>query len=203
MKNFTILFAFILTLCACNKASETETNPKESPSNTTFLITSQKAGPFVLGSKIPNSLNGSTINKKIETQYTEGGLVERPVYTVSKKGDELLKLYSNYDAQNDAYTNTIGEIMILSPLFQTNKKISIGSTIQEFIAVYPNYKLWYTYVSDRYILESEPAGIQFLLRETDFTGETGTIKSEKTPLEPTDFKENAEIYKIRIYGRVK
>src|SRR5699024_6090741 len=119
-------------------------------------------------------------------------------YIASQKGNQLLTLIPTYDTQTKTYTDTLGEIIIHSPRYSTEEGVGVGTTLETFIATYPNYELWYTSVSDRYVVEAQQSSIQFLLKEADFTGNI-TPKSEITMLDTADFKKGAQIQKIRLY----
>ena len=73
----------------------------------------------------------------------------------------------------------------------------MNSALEEFIQAYPEYTIWYTYVSDMYVVETEEVEAQFLLKAEDFTGEM-EVDSVMTPLEKGDFKEGARIAKVRM-----
>ena len=112
----------------------------------------------------------------------------------------MLILKPSYDHESDTYTDITGEIIIVSEKYKTKDRIGINSTIEEFIKKYPKYRLWYTYVSDTYILESEDIGgnIQFLLDAADCVI-TPNADSDITILKLSDFKKNTRIKRIRVW----
>lgn len=104
-----------------------------------------------------------------------------------------------YDTEAQAYTDQIAEIIVISEHFKTEQGIGPESTIKDFAAAYPNARVWYTYVSDRFVLETPQRGhMQFLLRAEDFTGQVDP-RSEITPLTLNQFEPGATIRAVRIY----
>jgi hypothetical protein len=85
------------------------------------------------------------------------------------------------------HNNAISEIIVQSALYKTERNIGIGSTINEFVAAYPDAKIWWTYVSDMYVLETGSLKAQFILDKNDFTGKKPDVKSEITPLSISDY----------------
>jgi hypothetical protein len=108
-----------------------------------------------------------------------------------------LNIAPEYDRQAEKYSDNIGSITVLSPKYMTNEGIGVGSTIEEFTEKYPDPKLWYTYVSGMYIIETDKLNIQFMLREKDFSG-TMVIKGDMTTLNYSDFAPESKIIKVRI-----
>ncbi|HET8754341.1 MAG TPA: hypothetical protein VFM59_08260, partial [Salinimicrobium sp.] len=92
----------------------------------------------------------------------------------------------------------IGEIIIHSEEFKTKEGIGVNSTLEEFLKTYSESEIWFTYVSDRYVVESPEIEAQFILNKEDFTGEV-EIKSAQVTLKPSDFKQGARIEKIRLF----
>ena len=156
-----------------------------------YALTRNSAGDFKIGDKIPVSTDVYTVDEEEITYDTEEGPSVQTVHIVSEENEDLLQIRSDYDS-------TISEMNIFSDRFETAEGIGVGSTITEFIAAYPDYKIWYTYVSDRYVIESESVGGQYLLDRNAFQGKTsGSSDMEMLSLE--DFKADAEIMSIRMY----
>lgn len=197
-----ILFVFF----ACNDAKKTSEHhensgleKREAEAKPEYeLISEERVGIFSLGDPIPNSLENMQIKKSKNTRITEGGPTEEIIYTVSQKGIPQVVLKPKFDPKTGKYNDSIGEIIILSEKYKTDTGIGVNSTLREFQKTYPHFKIWYTYVSDRYVLETKKLPVQFLLKEEDFIGEM-EVKSVKVPLEADDFKESAKIKKIRLY----
>ncbi|MCP4439906.1 MAG: hypothetical protein GY810_13255 [Aureispira sp.] len=104
---------------------------------------------------------------------------------------------------DQAAQETNAELFITSPLLKTKENIGIGSTLEEFIKTYPQYTIWHTYVSDRFVLEAKSidavSSIQFLLSPKDFKGKLPKNPSDMTILKIIDFEPTATIESIRIF----
>jgi hypothetical protein len=176
-------------------AEKTEANNSKL-TNKNYLLTEKAIGNFKIDSPIPfpTTSDDYTINKKIEKRMVEGEVEENPVYIVLKNNEELMRLTPSYFKENTPY---IGEMLVVSSLIKTDKAIGVGSTIEEFIKQYPKYKIWYTYISGMYVIETKDIKAQFLLNEDDLAGEI-TDSGEITILKKSDFKKGAKIIKIRI-----
>ena len=162
-----------------------------------FLIKGHSAGEFKIGAPIPTSLEDYTISREQQVRTTEEGPTEETVITVSRGNEKILEILPAIDLNTGESTEDIGEMRIFSEQFRTEKGIGVNSTLEEFIQAYPEYKIWYTYVSDMYVVETEEVEAQFLLKAEDFTGEM-KVDSVMTPLEKGDFKEGARIAKVRM-----
>ncbi len=168
-----------------------------------YLIKNNGVDIFLIGQKIPTQADGYSITKSIETRIEEGEEFEILVYTVAANGQKMLNIEPfAYDVGNES-ADTIGNIFILSDKFKTAENIGLYSTIEEFTAAYPDFTIWYSYVSDRYVIEAgQPFhGIQFILDGNDYIHEGGPeFESDMTILKPADFKKDSKIKEIRIWG---
>lgn len=207
--NLRILFIglFVGLMVSCSpkptheQAKDSEIKEKTTSKATiqNFLITNKAAGDFKIGNEIvfPSDKDNFTIDAEVITKMAEGYEEKETVYTVSEKNTKLLLLKVSDDFKTGEASKIINEILISSEKFKTSEGIGVGSTINEFIAKYPAYKIWYTYVSDMYVLETGGVNAQFLLNESDFTGKLN-ITSDQEFLKKTDFKLTAKIAEIRI-----
>src|SRR5699024_3211515 len=151
MRNLLFLSIISIGLLSCNRSKKKPSANNFNKSDSSYRITSYSAGPFNLGELTSYVLNNFDFKKKIETRHAEDGVEKRQVYTVEQNGEKLIILYSEFNIHTNSFHNTIDEMMIVSPVFKTKKGIGVGSTIHEFADKYPEYELWYTYVSDHYI----------------------------------------------------
>lgn len=189
-----LIACLIITLATCTKSDQEER--QQSP--TAFSLKSNQAGPFTIGDTIPDSSEQFTVRKE-QRPGSEGMPRQQTVYLVSQNGANLVMLTPGYDPESQSYTNTITEIIALSDRFKTEDGIGVGSTIDEFTSTYSDYKLWYTYVSDRFVLETPQHDMQFLLQEKDYTGGEINFESEITPLKIENFDSESTIHKVRIF----
>lgn len=167
-----------------------------------YLIKEGGIDMFLIGHAIPTQADGYLITKSMETRWEEGDEFTVPVYTISEEGQNVLKIEPFYDYNTGLYSEEIGDIYILSDKFKTVENIGLKSTIEEFVAAYPDFEIWFSYVSDRYVIETKRlANIQFLLDGSDFIEEGGPkFESDMTILQPSEFKKGSKIKAIRIYG---
>ena len=172
---------------------------EEEKSVTTYILENRAVGNFKLYNPIPfpETSENYKITKEIQTRMTEEGPSEETVYIVSENGQETMQLKPAFDMGTGEYTNNINEIVLTTSAVKTDKGIGVGSTIEEFILSYPNYRMWYTYVSGMYVIESDDIKAQFILNEADFTGKI-EINGDMSILKKEDFKEGSKIIKVRV-----
>ncbi len=214
MKIQLITYLFFLLLFGCNSSSKDKVNKeKELPQkeielpknekkliNENYLLLDNSAGKFKIGNQIPfpETSDNLKIKKETQTRMTEEGPEEETLYIVNENSKDILSIKPEYNFETGNYTQIIEEIIILSDKFKTLDGIGVNSTIQEFIKTYPNYKIWYTYISGMYVIETEEINAQFILSEKDFIGNLN-VKSDMTTLNKTDFNSTTKILKIRIF----
>jgi len=166
-----------------------------------LLITSKQVGIFKIGEKFPFTQAKALfidVRKENQIRYTEDGQ-DNETNVIFTFGDEdLIKVQAHYDYKTNTYTDKIGEIHVVSDQFKTEKGVGVGTTIRTFISKYPDYRLWYTYVSGMYVIESKQLKAQFLLEEEDFIGKMN-VSGDMTILKKSDFKEGAQIKSIRLF----
>ena len=188
LKQFVVAFALIV-------ASNYTYSQEE------FMIQENQAGIFKVGEQI-SLVNARGLFYKMEEKFdlrsTPDGDVKEPYYLFSSDGENLVKVILEYDHKTSSYTNNVGEILVLSPKYKTAKGIGVGSTIEEFITQYEDYKLWYTYVSDMYVIDTKSLKAQFLLNGEDYV-EKVDFDSDYTPLLESKFKAGSKIQTIRFY----
>lgn len=192
-----LILATITAFTACGQSETNEKPAQQKGASADYVLTDSSAGPFVIGNVLPDSNSTFTL-RKVQRRGLEGP-PPQTVYHISKNGTELMAIIPQYDGETQTYTNRIVEIIVSSKRYRTKANIGSGSTIEAFTAAYPEYEVWYTYVSDRFILEApRHENMQFLLRAEDFTG-TLNPKNEITPLTLNDFRDSATIRAVRIY----
>lgn len=193
MKKSTISVTLSILLLACGVTNSAENDNR-------YLITETGVAPFFVGNEIPNQADSYVINKEIVTKDSEEGPYEIPVAFVYEDGDEVFEIESAYDYDAEKYINTIGEITVFSDKYKTAEDIGISSTIEDFMAAYPDYTVWYTYISGMYVLDTEQLpNVQFLLDGDDYLMGEIEFDSEITILKASDFKKDAKIISVRIF----
>ncbi len=148
-----------------------------------------------VGENMPEKINGYKLIKSVKIIEGE----EEPIVKVMENDIEILQLSFAYDSSNEKFTNKIGEILIFTDKFRTNKDIGVNSTIEDFISTYSKYFIWYTYISNSYIIQTKESNIQFLLDEKSYIGKNDLYDSDMAELKKEDFEKNSKIKVIRIY----
>ena len=171
-----------------------------SPTENKYLIKKDGVDIFLIGEQIPTLIDGYGIIKGIEIKTEEGEDFEMLVHTVFEKGEEMLHIERLLLPEIDT-DDIIYDIFIVSDKFKTTKNIGVNSTIDEFITVYPDFLIWFSYIDGKYVIETkEFEGIQFFLEGSDFIDESGpAFDSDMTILRPSKFKEGTKIRRIRIW----
>jgi|GEM_PF-3455173 len=143
---------------------------------------------FFMGDGIPFNIDDYSVKKDIIQRGFEGDpdIYEYTLYIIQKNGHDIMNIFGE-------------EIMVISDIVKTFENIGVNSTIEEFAGAYPDFGIFYTYVSNKYWLSTDRyQRIQFLLDGDDFTAEwDGSTIIELTV---SDFKPNSKINKIRIYN---
>lgn len=167
--------------------------------NQNWWITPTSVGAFNLGDSVPQEGRFENYEVKyitFEQQEEEGPNMETMhKVVVLENGKKALEITPSV-YQNKPHL--IEEMRVFSEKFNTNENISVGSTIQEFYDTYPKAKIWYTYVSDRMVMETGTMDLQFELSTEDYIPEL-TIETDMDEKEKNDFKPETKIKSIRIY----
>ena len=171
-------------------------NQNQNQTNKEFLITENGVDIFFIGKQIPFNDEKYSIVKELEF-FEEG--IEEPIYIVFKKEQKMFQIRPEYDYDTEQFTDKIGSITVFSDEFKTAEGIGIGSSIENFINIYPDFTTWYTYLGGLYVIDTEQyKRLQFLLDEKDYLKKI-EFDSDLTELKISDFKSHAKIKKIRIY----
>ena len=202
-KTLIILSVLALIASSCGqtkKQTEAENEVSKETVDERHLIKETGVDIFLLGEKI--SLNAGNYILKKETMFGEEG-IEVPFYVVSENEQKILHIIPAYNYKTNQYTDKIGEIIIFSEKFKTAESIGIGSTIENFVNTYPDFKIWYTYISEMYVIETKQYNFQFFLDYEDLIDKAGlSYNSDMTRLRLSDFKKNSKIKGIRIFETI-
>lgn len=208
MKVANIIFTAILLFvsASCGHSNQNKAQQTESASETeakVYAITDSCAGPFKIGEVIPDSLTGFTMTDTMVNTVVEGESYDIPTYIYKGEDGESVKITPIYDTATGKFTDRIGEIIIDSNLFRTERGIGIKFALNEFMGAYPDSRIWFTHESDMYVIETpQLKNVQFLLDGKDYTGMDPRLSStELVMLDAADFKKGAKIKFIRILGK--
>ena len=195
--------SLLMALISCNKDNKkitlkTENNFKQKTisTNNDFLIYKKGVSDIKIGENLPEKTNKYEYIKS--HKLVEEGNVE-PIVKILHNKDTLFEVSFVYELENQNFNDKISEILIKSQKFKTKENIGVTSTIEDFIKEYTNYFIWYTYISNNYVIQSKDLEIQFLLNEEDYIGKKDLMSGDMVELELTDFKPYSKIKAIRIF----
>lgn len=165
-----------------------------------YLITDSMVGPFRMGGVLPGPATMMKYQMRVEqiTRQSEDGPTTELVTIIAENNEDLLWLKPGLLTDAENYNHKIYEIIVLSPRYRTKENIGVGSSVFDFQKTYPDYRVWYTYVSDMFVLESDTIKAQFILDKNDYTGPEIEIEGEITPVLTSDFKNSGKIKRIRL-----
>jgi len=159
----------------------------------TLKVDASGVGKFKIGNTLPTQFSPLKKEEKNIIKKIEGSFKTIKTDIISSEGKILFAVNKDDDQKVD-------EITLYSPQIKTVENIGVGNTIAEFIRAYPDAKVWYTYFSDRVVLESPSLGdLQFILDKSAYMNGTISYNSNKEDLSISDFKENTIIKSIRIF----
>ena len=188
----TLVTAAILAGCKTSgTSSESETE------NGKLLITAYGVEGFVIGQKIPTNTKTHTIRKTFRT--IEG--TQEPYYNVYENGHIVLSFMPAYNYAKKRFSDTIGDVTIWSDKYVTSDGISVGMTVGEVREILPDAAIAFSYVSDRFWISAE---FQLNLDPDGFIGQQEYLyRRDLVTVRPADFREDAPILSIRVYGTVE
>jgi len=184
-----ILLNFSLLLLSCN-------NTANKTSDNQFLITEKGVPGISLGDTMPDKLQNYQL---VKSTIDAGEGNQQPVINILENNLEMLQISFRYNAETDNYNNIVSEILVKNIKYKTPEGIAVQSTIYDFVTSYPNYVLWYTYISNMYVIQSKNNKIQFLLDSKGYTGKKDLTQSDMVELTKDDFLTDTKITAIRIY----
>ena len=157
--------SLLMALISCNKDNKKTTlkiennyKQKTISTNNDFLIYKKGVSGIKIGENLPDKINKYEYFKS--HKLVEEGNVE-PIVKILHNKDTLFEVSFVYDLENQNFNDRISEILIKSKKFKTKENIGASSTIEDFIKEYPNYFIWYTYISNNYVIQSKDLEIQF------------------------------------------
>lgn len=174
-----------------NKQPVAESTPQTNKTTEKkFLITGNGIGQLKKDADIPSDYEVAPyqVVKEKREEMQEGSKYEISVSKLMKGTEPVAEIFNN-------------EVWIFSDDFKTEKQIGVQSAVDEFIAAYPDATVWYTYISDRFIIETdEIPNTQFIIDKNGYTGAQEKLtQSDRVVLEPGEIKKDAKIMKIRYF----
>ncbi len=196
----------LITSCG-KKEKNTELSHSESKHETTKIsnawrsfnvntlkLTSSGIGKFKVGEAFPTQFSPLKSQEKSIIRKEEGGSTAIMTNVITCEGKTL------FTVNKKGKTETIDEITLYTPEITTLEKLGVGSSLSEFVAAYPDAKVWYTYVTDAVVLESDALkNMQFILNKADYKNGAISYNSDIEYLSINDFNTDSKIQKIRIF----
>lgn len=166
-----------------------------------ILISSKNVGLFTIGSEVPTLPAELKMRQFVKSEMSEGEPGPELTHNVIfNQLEDVLELIMDHQMDDEHHEDKdIQEMMVLSNYYETSKGIGVGSTLEEFQEAYPDGHIWYSYVSDRYVLETDQLkDVQFILDGAD-CNITPKGSTDQEPIDFIDFKVGSKIKKIRVY----
>lgn len=167
----------------------------------TYLISDSCAGPFRIGATIPLRADGFVRTEYKESKTDSAGNTTEHVSYIYEIGNEgWVKITPQYDIATGCASDKTGEIFIYSDLFLTDKGIGAMSSIEEYAAAYPDFKISHTPEAELFVVETpELRNVQFVISDECYLGSNTVFTSDRScELQLSDFKDEFCFSAIRI-----
>jgi len=163
-----------------------------------LMISEDKVSIFQVGQNVPETglIDEFKISKQEEVFDGEGDEYYLDVYYVQLGSDTVINIHADFYNKE-----IIGQIFILSTKIKTKEGIGVGSTIEEFISKYNDYSIWWTYISDMCVINTDRYHMQFELNSSNIQWESvkDNTPGDMTVLEKSDIKPGSKIISIRLF----
>lgn len=187
MRGHSFLFAIAVLAfgpaCSRSNGSEAESaaavvtteepaTPEACGTDRAYVVADGYAGPFRIGAGIPKNPEGFEVTLSHEEMVLPTGETrDIPVYIYEIGNEGWVKVKPRYDAAADCFVDTVGEIYAYSDLFQTAEGIGAMSSLEEYAAEYPDYRIRRDGDTGLSVAETPRLGnVQFVLDdESSFT----------------------------------
>jgi len=191
MKYLLPLLLVALLLAGCNSNKDPLNQFRYAVNDS--LIVAGRAGAMVLQEPLPPTLDNYSMETYEQVVMEEGIDVTYRYCTVKDSAHTVARL-------------TLGDgdivlaIRLFSRDFHTMSGIKVGSLVQDAIGLLPQPNIWYSYVSELFVLESPKLpGVQFIIDPSAYRGSADLTGNDMVPLAPSDFDAHAQILEVRLY----
>jgi len=159
------------------------------------------AGEIRIGDPYDRLPAGLERERTSTEQCSEEGCETIATLELRHDGDLLATLYPSYDAEQDRFVDVVGELMVTSPRARTPEGLGPSVTMLAFYTACPATRIWYTYISDRFVVECPThAKVQFELPPAAFKGDRSALgMTEIDELRRSDIDLDATIKSVRLY----
>ncbi len=187
----------VLVFVSCGGQQHTEENQAETTEHN-YLITSASAGYLHLGAKKADIVpeEGHTLTSMV---VDAGEGMQETQWFVDEDDNSLMGFFLETNSRGE---EIIREIGVYSPLYKTDQNIGPGSQLNEVKEAYPDLKMWYTYIGNWYVAETESLpNVQFLIDPLAFSGDNEKLMQgfEQVFLDESDFNMKGKIISVRLW----
>lgn len=182
-----------------DKAIAIEQN--ESYAAKAYTIADSCAGPFRIGSGIPEKVEGFVrMDSHEKKTLPNGDICEIPIYIYEIGNEGRVKILPQYNTTSACVNDSIGVILVYSDLFLTDNGIGAMSSIEEFAAAYPDFRISYTGKTKLFVVETPRLkNVQFIIDNEYYQGDDSVPTSnESVGLQVSDFRKETYFTAIRI-----
>ncbi len=192
----------ILTESGDGEGGADVVDPNEFATIEAYLVSDSCAGPFRIGCGIPEEEKGfvRTESHEIYT-FPSGKTNEIPVYIYEIGNEGRVKVMPQYDDTiAGCVSDKIGEIFVDSDLFLTDKGIGAMSSMEEFVAAYPDSHISYMCDAELFVIETPRLkNVQFVINSEYYQGDDAVLASNgSVELQAADFRKESYFTAIRI-----
>ncbi len=160
----------------------------------TLKITETGVGKFKVGQAYPAQFAPLKSDVKNIIKKTAEGTETVESSIIKSEGKVLFAVQKSKDGKSTQ------ELTVYSPEIKTNSGMGVGSTLSDITSAYPDAKVWYTYVSDKVVVESPSLGnTQFIIDKNGYVDASISYNSDKEVLSLNDFEANTQVKSVRIY----
>lgn len=166
-----------------------------------YPVADSCAGPFRIGAEIPRKIEGFAVTESREEKTLPNGETrEIPVYLYEIGNEGWVRVTPQYDPVTGGVNGKTGEIFVYSDLFLTDQGIGAMSSIGEFAAAYPDFRIRYAGEAELFVVETPRLGnVQFVIDDEYYQGDDAVRTSnESCELQVSDFRKESYFTAIRI-----
>ena len=111
-----------------------------------------------------------------------------------------MKILPQYNTTSACVNDSIGVILVYSDLFLTDNGIGAMSSIEEFAAAYPDFRISYSGKTKLFVVETPRLkNVQFIIDNEYYQGDDSVPASnESVGLQVSDFRKETYFTAIRI-----
>lgn len=188
-----------MILFGCSQTKESKENLTDSIStdktsiSKEYFIDGNSIGGFKIGDTYSENSSELNYEKKLSPSYTDEGIDTLNVVSVSDKAGKLFDIVLEKMA--------IQKLLIKSARCKTKDGISVNSSLSDFTKTYPDFEIFYSYVSDSFWASTKSLNeIQFHLDKESYIGsKDGLNASDLVVLDLKDFNQNCKIVSIAVF----